>query len=211
MSENNPKKETPQKNEAPSANRSVSRGAAIRASKRNMDDAHRALKQYMPSVPPEGTAAARGRANVVTDESDKLKITYLGGQEEIGEKNMQVIEWKNQAIILDCGIYLGVDLPGVNYTINDTTYLEKIKNKIKGYVISHGHLDHLGGLKHIVPRFPAPIYGTLFTNGVIQKSFEEMPSDGDTTYVPQLVTMNMDNHERLMIGEFTIELVRITH
>lgn len=200
----------PQAQPPASASRTASRGAAIRASRRNVDDAHRVLKQYMPAGS-EDDIETRGRANVVIDEFDKLKITYLGGQEEIGEKNMQVLEWKNQAIILDCGIYLGVDLPGVNYTINDTTYLEKIKHKIKAYVISHGHLDHLGGLKHIVPRFPAPIYGTLFTNGVIQKSFEEMPSDGDTTYVPELISMNMDNHERLKIGDFTIELVRITH
>jgi len=189
----------------------ASRGAAIRAQKRAQDDASKALQQYMPVSQEEANTETRGRANVVTDEYDKLKITYLGGQEEIGEKNMQVLEWKNHAIILDCGMYLGIDLPGVNYTINDTTYLETIKHKIKAYVISHGHLDHLGGLKHIVPKYPAPIYGTRFTIGVIEKAFEEMPNESDDSFVVQTVVMNMDNHERLKIGDFTVELVRITH
>ena len=188
----------------------VSRGAAIRAQRRAQDDANRAIKQYLPANVETASHESR-RANVVTDHFDKLKITYLGGQEEIGEKNMQVIEWKNSAIIIDCGNWLGIELPGINYSINDTTYLEKIKHKIKGYVISHGHLDHLGGLKHVVPKFPAPIYGSNFTIGVILKTFEEIPADEDQSFMPQTVVMNMDNHERLKIGEFFIELVRVTH
>lgn len=192
------------------ASPAVSRGAAIRAQKRALDDATRAVSQYLPANIALANQEGR-RANVITDNFDKLKITFLGGQEEIGEKNMQVIEWKNSAIIIDCGNWLGIELPGVNYSVNDTTYLEGIKNKIKAYVISHGHLDHLGGLKHIVPKYPAPIYGSNFTIGVILKQFEEMPMDGDQLFRPQTVVMNMDNHERLKIGEFFIELVRVTH
>lgn len=191
---------------APTAQRSVSRGAAIRAQKRNNEMATKMASQYLD-------AAAKNvprRANVI-DDSPRLKISFLGGQEGIGEKNMQIIEWKNDAIILDCGIELGIDLPGVNYGIADTTYLESIKHKLRGYVISHGHLDHVGGLKHIAPRFPAPIYGSRFTIGVIEKTFEDVPADLATDFEPQLIVMNMDNHERLMLGAFTIELVRITH
>ncbi|MEZ6330502.1 MAG: MBL fold metallo-hydrolase [Candidatus Saccharimonadales bacterium] len=188
----------------------VSRGAAIRAQRRAHDDANRVIKQYLPANVEIAEQQTR-RANVITDDFDKLKITYLGGQEEIGEKNMQIIEWKNSAIVIDCGNWLGIELPGINYSINDTTYLEKIKHKIKGYIISHGHLDHLGGLKHIVPKFPAPIYGSSFTIGVIQKTFEEIPAEEDQSFVPRTIVMNMDNHERLKIGEFFIELVRVTH
>lgn len=192
--------------------RAVSRGAAIRAQKRAQDDAHRAIKQYVPvAVPAVVGPSERRRANVVIDDYDKLKVTFLGGQEEIGEKNMQVIEWKNTAIVLDCGNYLGVDLPGINYTVNDVSYLETIRHKLKAYIISHGHLDHLGGLKHIVPKFPAPIYGSRFTVGVVAKTFEDMPVSETTPFAPELQVMNMDTHERVRIGDFTIELVRITH
>lgn len=187
----------------------ASRGAALRAQKRTQEDAHRALSQHAPARTDE--PEEKRRANKLTDEFDKLKITFLGGQEAIGEKNMQVIEWQNDAVILDCGNHLGIDLPGVNYTIADTTYLETIKHKIKGYVISHGHLDHLGGLKHIVPNYPAPIYGSRFTLGVVEKTFEDLAAETGSSFEPKLVPMNIDNHEKLKIGEFFLELVRITH
>lgn len=183
-----------------------SRGAAMRAMKRNQDDAHKAVSAYLPT-----NAAAPKRANVIGDSSGMLKITFLGGQDGIGEKNMQVVEWQNDAIILDCGNNLGLDLPGVNYSIADTTYLEEIKHKIRGYVISHGHLDHLGGLKHVVPKFPAPIYGSRFTLGVVAKTFEDINAETGSDYEPKLMIMNMDSHERLKLGAFTLELVRVTH
>lgn len=184
-----------------------SRGAAMRAQKRNQDDAHKAISQY---IQPVATAEQR-RANVITDDFEKLKITFLGGQDGIGEKNMQVIEWQNDALILDCGNNLGLDLPGVNYSIADTSYLDTIKHKIRGYVISHGHLDHLGGLKHVVPKYPAPIHGSRFTLGVVEKTIDDMNSEMGLNFEPQLVIMNMDSHERLKLGAFTIELVRVTH
>jgi len=186
---------------------STSRGAAIRAQKRSLDDARKMVDQYSAAKP---TDKKTNRANVVADDFDKLKVTFLGGQEGIGEKNMQVIEWQNDAIIIDCGNNLGLELPGINYSIADTTYLESIRHKIRAYVISHGHLDHLGGLKHIVPKFSAPIYATRFTLGVIEKSFEDTPQ-GTDHYTPKLMPMNMDTHERLKVGPFMIELVRVTH
>jgi len=190
-------------------NKKSSRGAAIRAQKRVTEDAHKMLVPYANAS--ENNQKQERRANAITDSFDKLKISFLGGQEEIGEKNMQIIEWQNDAIIVDCGNYLGIDLPGVNYTIADTTYLESIKHKLRAYVITHGHLDHLGGLKHIVPKFPAPIYGSRFTLGVVQKSFEDVDAELSEDFTLQMVPMNMDNHERLKIGPFMIELVRITH
>jgi ribonuclease J len=151
----------------------------------------------------------RKRANVIKDEFDKLKVTILGGLEDVGEKNMAIIEYRNQAIILDCGNHLGVDLPGVNYEINDVAYLETIKNKIRGYVITHGHLDHIGGLRHIVPKYPAPIFGSRFTIGMVEKTFDD--ETADKNFTPELVTVNIDNHERLAIGEFFVEFIRVTH
>ncbi len=201
------------KNNKPSQSRGggASRGAAIRAQRRNQDDASKLLSQYAPASA-EGADGKPRRANQIsTDNLDKLKITFLGGQEAIGEKNLQVIEWQNDAVIIDCGNYLGIDLPGVNYAIADTTYLDAIKHKLRGYMITHGHLDHLGGLKHIVPKFPAPIYGSRFTIGVVQKTFDDHNSETGSSFTPETVVMNMDSHERLKIGPFMVELVRITH
>ena len=73
---------------------------------------------------------------------------------------MIVVEYENDAIVLDCGFSLGLNLPGVNYAIPVTDYLQSIKHKLRGYVISHGHMDHIGALIHTVPQNPAPIYGS---------------------------------------------------
>jgi ribonuclease J len=182
------------------------RSAAIRASKRNQDDASKIIAQYAGA----GQNISRG-ANAITHLADKLKVTFLGGLADVGEKNMAVIEYGDQAIVLDCGNNLGIDLPGVNYEINDTAYLETIRSKIKAYVITHGHLDHMGGLKHIVPVFPAPIYGSEFTIGVIKKSFADDSSQAGDNFQPKLITANLDTHERMAIGTFTIEYIRVTH
>jgi ribonuclease J len=186
-----------------------SRGQAVRAQKRLQMDAQKLVNQYASASMKEDNN--QRRANVLADDFDKLKITFLGGQDGIGEKNMQVIEWQNDALVLDCGNNLGIELPGINYTIADPSYLEQIKHKLRGYVISHGHLDHLGGLKHIVPMYPAPIYGSRFTLGVVEKTFEDLFAETGLEFKPTLNVMNMDNHERLKLGEFYIELVRITH
>lgn len=180
------------------------RGAAIRAQKRNQDDAHRVVSQYA-----DASQKQPKRANKIVDAQAKLKLTLLGGLDDVGEKNMAVIEYQNEAIILDCGNNLGVDLPGVNYEINDTAYLETIKHKIKAYVITHGHLDHIGGLRHTVPKYPAPIYGSRYTIGVIEKTFQDELAESN--FQPDLVTVDIDAHEKLKISNFFVEFIRVTH
>ena len=182
------------------------RGAAIRAQRRSQDDANKVLGQYA-----DASQQTRGRANVIANEAEKLKVTFLGGLEDVGEKNMAVIEYGNQAIILDCGNRLGIDLPGVNYEISDTAYLETIQHKIRAYVITHGHLDHIGGLKHTVPKFPAPIYGSRYTIGVIEQSFANDELKENLDFKPEFVIANLDSHEQLKIGLFQVEFIRITH
>lgn len=188
--------------------RSVSRGAAIRAQKRTQDDAHRIASQYTPAAPVE--QQERGRANFI-DDSPRLKIIGLGGMDGGGSKNTILVEYKNDAIVIDCGSDLGVDLPGINYGIADMTYLESIKHKLKAYVITHGHLDHIGGLPHIVPKMPAPIYGSKFTIGRVEEIFQNFGLPMPDGFELKTVMMNEDNHERLKVGEFFIELVRVTH
>jgi ribonuclease J len=183
----------------------VSRGAAVRAMKRTQMDAQRVANQYMAASTDE-----KRRANFI-DDSPRLKVIGLGGMDGGGSKNMMLIEYVNDAVILDAGNDLGVDLPGINYGIADTTYLESIKHKIRAYIITHGHLDHIGGLPHIVPKFPAPIYGSKFTVGRVEEIFENFGLPMPDGFELQTVTMNEDTHERLKVGEFYVELVRITH
>lgn len=207
---NNQKKKSPKNSMNRSGNgRSVSRGAAIRAQKRASDDAHRIASKYLTASSQKETKN-RSRANVI-DDSPKLKVIGLGGFDGGGSKNTILVEYKNDAVIMDCGNDLGVDLPGINYSIADMTYLESIKHKLKAYIITHGHLDHIGGLPHILPRFPAPVYGSRFTIGRVEEIFENFGLPMPEGFELRTVIMNETNHERLKIGEFFVELVRVTH
>ncbi len=193
-----------------------SKGAAIRAQRRMHDDAQRIINQYASaqdngrqdkgSQPTE----ANRRANQI-DDSPRLKIIGLGGMDGGGSKNMILVEYQNDAVVMDCGNDLSVDLPGINYGIADVTYLEKIKHKLRAYLITHGHLDHIGGLPHIVPKLPAPIYGSKFTIARVQEVFSNFGPPLPEGFSLDTVSMNEDTHERLKVGSFFVELVRVTH
>jgi len=188
--------------------RNVSRGAAIRAQRRSQDDAHRIASQYLTAVAVKDDG--RGRANRI-DDQPQLKIVGLGGMDSGGSKNMILVEYMNDAVVMDCGTDLGVDLPGINYGIADSTYLQSIKHKLRGYLITHGHLDHIGALPHIVPKAPAPIYGSKFTIGRVEEIFGNFGLPMPDGFELQTVMMNQDTHERLKVGPFFVELVRVTH
>lgn len=201
--------------------RNVSRGAAIRAQKMAVQDANRVANQYLDAATKNGNgdssaagsrlpAGRQGRANVI-DDHPRVKVIGLGGMDGGGSKNMMVIEYMNDAIVIDCGNDLGVDLPGINYGIADTTYLDTIKNKIRAFVITHGHLDHMGALPHILPKYNVPVYGSRFTIGRVEEIFENFGLPMPPGFELKTVSMNEDTHERLKIGEFFIELVRVTH
>lgn len=195
-------------NQAQNPVRSVSRGAAIRAQKRTQDDAHRIANQYLDASTKQ--LSEPKRANFI-DDSPTLKIIGLGGMDHGGSKNMILVEYMNDAVVLDCGNDLGVDLPGINYGIADVTYLESIKHKLRGYIITHGHLDHIGGLPHIVPKIPAPIYGSKFTIGRVEEIFGNFGLPMPDGFELNTVMMNENTHERLKVGPFFVELVRVTH
>lgn len=183
----------------------TSRGQAVRALRRSQQDAQRIASQYEPAA-----ADAPRRANVI-DDKPRLKVIGLGGMDGGGSKNMILVEYLEDAVIMDCGNDLGVDLPGINYGIADTAYLEQIRHKLRGYIITHGHLDHIGGLPHIVPLFPAPIYGSKFTIGRVEEIFANFGLPMPDGFELKTITMNENTHERLKVGAFFVELVRITH
>lgn len=207
-SNNQGQKPQQKQQQQPQSNMSTSRGQAVRAQKRSQMDAQRIVAQYATA----NATSVRGerRANSI-DDTPRLRVISLGGQDGGGSKNMILIEYMNDAVVMDCGNDLGVDLPGINYAIADTTYLESIKHKLRGYILTHGHLDHIGGLTHIVPKIPAPIYGSRFTIGMVEKQFENFGNPFPDGFELKTVVMNEETHERLKVGPFFVELVRITH
>jgi len=194
-----------QKNQKNNSGSNASKGEAVRAQRRNQADAQKIINQYQTANP-----SLNPRANLI-DDQPLLKIVGLGGMDGGGSKNMILVEYQNDAVVLDCGNDLGVDLPGINYAIADVTYLESIRHKLRAYIITHGHLDHIGGLPHIVPRIPAPIYGSKFTIGRVEEIFENFGIEMPDGFELKTVTMNEATHEKLKIGCFYVELIRITH
>lgn len=187
----------------------ASRGAAIRATRQNVDLANKLIAAQMTD-PDKVERTHKERANKIEDKP-KLKIIGLGGMDGGGSRNMMIVEYQNDAIVIDCGIDLGVTLPGINFGICDTTYLKSIKHKVKGYVITHGHLDHIGALPYILPEVPAPVYGSRFTIGMIEQTFAKSDYQVEG-FDLKTVVVNQDNHEKLKVGGvFTIELIRVTH
>lgn len=184
-----------------------SRGAAIRAQRRVSDDATRQINAVLANTSPQ---EGKVRANKL-DDTPRLRVIGLGGMDGAGSKNMMLVEYENDAVIIDAGNDLSVDLPGINYGICDTQYVESIRHKLRAYIITHGHLDHIGGLPHIVPMYPAPIYGSKFTIGRVQEIFENFGLPLPEGFELQTVMMNEDTHEKLKIGAFFVELVRVTH
>lgn len=134
-----------------------------------------------------------------------LKIIPLGGLLEIG-KNITVIEYEDDIILVDCGLgFPEDDMLGVDLVIPDITYLEKNKDKIRGLVITHGHEDHIGGIPYLLKQINVPIYATKLTVGLITNKLEEhylLRSTKIKEVRPgQVVTL----------GSMKVEFIRITH
>ncbi len=137
---------------------------------------------------------------------EKLKIIPLGGLNEIG-KNMTVIEYGNDIVVIDCGVaFPDDDMLGVDLVIPDTTYLKRNLNKLRGYVITHGHEDHIGAIPYVLLReCNAPIYATRLTCGIIETKLSEHK-------MPQKVKMNrVRAGDTIKLGCFKIEFIHTNH
>ncbi len=154
----------------------------------------------------QASQQARGAANQVTREP-KLRVIPLGGLGQIG-MNMMALEFENDIIIIDMGfLFPKAEQPGVDYIIPDTSWLQRNKQKVRGIIITHGHEDHIGGTPFILPKFPVPIYGSRFTLARIENKLQEYKLQTQ----PQYRVLDPDKHERVQLGAFSIELVRVTH
>jgi len=135
-----------------------------------------------------------------------IRIIPLGGVEEIG-KNMTAVEIGQDIIVVDAGLaFPGDDAPGVDYIIPDTTYLEQRKDHIRALVVTHGHLDHIGGIPYIMDKIGnPPIYTSLLTAVMIKKRQEEFP------HLPTLNIHVTKSGELMKIGQIRCRFFAISH
>lgn len=134
---------------------------------------------------------------------NKLKIIPLGGINEIG-KNITVIEYKDDILIVDCGLtFPDNDMPGIDVVIPDVSYLEKNAKRIKGMLITHGHEDHIGAIPYVLRKFSVPIYATRLTLGLLENKLKEHKLN------PTLIEVTPGN--KFNLGAFAIEFIRVNH
>ena len=135
----------------------------------------------------------------------RVRVMMLGGLNEIG-KNLAVIEYENDMIIIDCGLaFPDEDMLGVDLVIPDFTYLEKNASKIRGILITHGHEDHIGGLPYLLKELDVPVYGTRLTLGILESKLAEHRLLGER----ELVTVEAGTI--LKLGVFKCEFIRVNH
>ncbi|MFI5240379.1 MAG: RNase J family beta-CASP ribonuclease [Candidatus Saccharimonadia bacterium] len=162
--------------------------------------------KQITQVKTQGSPAPRV-ANQAIKVGPNLRVIPLGGFGEIG-KNMMAIEYGEDIIVIDMGFMFPTDdQPGIDYIIPDTTYLERNKHKIRGHILTHAHEDHMGGVPYILPKLPAPFFGARFSLGMLEKKLVEYK----LATQPQFRVMDPDKHERVQLGVFNVELVRVTH
>ncbi|MFB6212556.1 MAG: ribonuclease J [Candidatus Magasanikbacteria bacterium] len=120
---------------------------------------------------------AKSRLSTEVPEADNVRFVALGGLEEIG-RNMMFLEYKDEILVVDAGIqFPSEETPGIDYIIPNTSYLELVKDRIQGLIITHGHQDHIGAIPYILDKLGNPvIYTTKFTKEMIMSMVEEEPS-----------------------------------
>lgn len=146
------------------------------------------------------------RSSEETGAQNTLKIVPLGGLGEIG-RNMNVLEYGNDIVIVDVGFgFAEDDMPGIDYTLPNVGYLDDKKDRIRGIVLTHGHMDHVGGLPYLITRMGnPPIYAMNLTRGIILKRHAEF------AHLADLEINLVHSKEILHLGEFEIEFFHVNH
>lgn len=135
----------------------------------------------------------------------KIKVIPLGGLGEVG-KNITVIEYGEEIIVVDCGMtFPDSEMYGIDVVIPDVTYLVNNKDRVKGFFITHGHEDHIGAIPYILKQVNAPIYATNLTIGLIQNKLEE-------NKMLDIVELNVVKPgDTIALEKLKVEFIRVNH
>ncbi len=137
--------------------------------------------------------------------NSKLRIIPLGGLEQIG-MNITAFEFEDSIIVVDCGLsFPEDDMLGIDLVIPDITYLKDHVEKVKGFVITHGHEDHIGALPYVMKELNVPIYATKLTMGIIENKFAEH------NLLKTTKRKVVRHGQSINLGKFRIEFIKTNH
>lgn len=140
-----------------------------------------------------------------TDTASKLKIIPLGGLEQIG-LNITAFEYEDSIVVVDCGLsFPDDDMLGIDLVIPDVTYLTDNADKVKGFVITHGHEDHIGALPYVLKELNVPIYATRLTMGIIENKLTEH------NLMRRTKRKVVKFGQSVNLGQFRIEFIKTNH
>ena len=155
-------------------------------------------------LPARTSAKASGRKGA-GDAKEKLKIIPLGGLEQIG-MNITAFEYGDSIVVVDCGMaFPGDDMLGIDLVIPDITYLKNNFDKVKAFVITHGHEDHIGALPYVLEQINVPVYATKLTMGLIEHKLEERGMLKKTKR--KVVRFG----QTVSLGSFKVEFIKTNH
>lgn len=160
-----------------------------------------------PTRPPDATQMHKKVEDTVPALApNSIRIIPLGGVEEIG-KNMTMVEYGNDIVVIDIGFqFKDENTPGIDYILPNTKYLEERKDKIRAVIITHGHLDHIGGIPYVMPRIGnPPLYTRMLTSVMVKKRQEEF------THVPPLDIKIVEKDETITLGALKVKFFAVTH
>lgn len=199
---------------------STRKGEMVHHQRRLSQDINLQATQHIIGVPVnksryngyDGTQVTNAQLKSARPDPEAVRIIPIGGLGEFGiGKNMTIIEYKSEMIVIDMGmLFTGEDYPGINYMIPDIKYLEDNIDRVKAILFTHAHLDHIGACRHLLPKFNLniPIYATEFTLGMIKKQMSELEDVPDLNYCP----VNPLKHEKIQVSEhFSVEFIHVLH
>lgn len=142
---------------------------------------------------------------MIAKNKPKVKVIALGGLGEIG-KNITAIEYDDEIIVIDCGLaFPDTEMYGIDLVIPDITYLLNNSEKVKGFVLTHGHEDHIGGLPYVLKQLNVPVYGTRLTLELVKSKLEEHNMLSNCTL------FEVKPGEEVKTERFKVEFIRTCH
>lgn len=199
---------------------STKKGDMVHHQRRLSQDVNAQATQHIIGIPVNkskyngynGEQVGNAKLKQMRPDPESVRIIPIGGLGEIGiGKNMTIIEYKSEMIVVDMGVlFAGGDYPGVNYLVPDIKYLEDNMSKVKAICFTHAHLDHIGACRHLLPKFSnlTPIYATDFTIGMIKKQMSELEDAPEMNYI----AVDPFKHEIIQVSEhLSVEFIHMLH